>query len=308
MGNLLLSLLGLVLVLISFGGCDKQEPVVTNSDQNTAVVIDAPSPPVSAHDESLHILILPAVPTAKTSLYARVSGARERVRFNWAKNGKTIAGAETALLAAEFFAKGDIIEVEAFAGALRASVSVVINNSPPAITAVKFNYGSVVTVMPQGQDPDGDTIGYRYQWSINDEALFVETTNVLPGELFTKGDRVAVAITPYDQESDGATIKLKDVLIDNKPPVITSIPPSSFENSELSYKVRAEDPEGESLSYSLETAPDEMTIDSQTGMLHWSVGEDVTGSQLVKVKVEDASGRWVIQEFSLDLQDSNPGK
>jgi hypothetical protein len=50
-----------------------------------------------------------------------------------------------------------------------------------------------------------------------------------------------------------------------------------------------------------------MTIDSQTGALLWRIGEDVTGSQLVKIKVEDASGRWMVQEFSLAIQDT-PGE
>ncbi len=295
-------LLFFALAVISLCACDKYTPVVSNIDPPLPAVIPEPPPNVLTDEQPLHIVLLPVEPTASSALYARVSGAREPVRIRWLKNGQTIEGEENVFLAAEYLTRGDAIEVEVVSGVMRGSATVVISNSPPAISAVKLNCGSVVTVEPKGEDPDGDAISYRYQWLVNDTEVFSETTHVLPAQLFARGDRVTVAITPYDAETGGVTVRVKDVLIDNKPPVITSSPPTGFEDGQFDYTVTAEDPEGEPLSYSLETAPEEMMIDSQTGALLWRIGEDVTGSHLVKIKVEDASGRWIVQELSLDIQ------
>ena len=249
------------------------------------------------------MVLSPTNPTAKTALNARVSGAREPVRFQWMKNGQILDGEETSSLGADYLAKGDTVEVEAVSGSLSVSETIVIQNSPPSISAVQFNYGSVFTVDPKGEDRDGDAIGYRYQWLVNDEELPFESENILPGKFFSKGDRVTVAITPYDEESDGAAAKVKDVLIENKPPEITSTPPVESSGEEFVYAITAEDPEGEPLTYSLETAPDGMVVDPQSGEVRWSMRAEVAGSQQVRIKVEDASGRWSIQEFFLNTQE-----
>jgi hypothetical protein len=199
---------------------------------------------------------------------------------------------------------GDTIEVEVVSGGLLVTGSVVILNTPPRVAAVQFSYSSVITAHPKGEDLDGDNIGYRYQWLVNGIELSSVTGYTLSGALFTKDDRVSIAITPYDKDSDGETVRVKDVLIENKPPQIISSPPAQVEEGKFIYAIVAKNPESEPLSYFLETAPDGMTIDTTTGKVQWRPDAEVIGPQQVKIKVEDASGRWSAQEFVLDIQDT----
>jgi Putative Ig domain len=308
MGKLTLTRWVLILAVVLSWGCDKSEPVISNTEPPVSPVSAEPALMSIVPEGSLQMILLPTEPTTKTSLYVRVSGARESIRFVWLNNGEIIEGEEKSFLGGEHLTKGDTIEVEAVSGTLQASVSVIINNSPPTISAVQFNSGSVLTVQPKAEDIDGDAIGFRYQWMVNEEEILSETTDVFPSTHFSIGDRVAVFITPYDDEEDGTRVSVKDVLIENKPPVITSTPPPSFQGVEFAYIIVAEDPEGEPLTYSLETAPEGMTINAQTGELHWSVGAEVAGSFPVKIKVENGSGRWSGQEFSLAIQDKTDEK
>lgn len=289
------------LVVIAAWGCDRSTPVDSAVHEPTAVISSAPVQMEGTGTDDLHVVILPISPTVKTALYARVSGAREPVRLTWLKNGETIEGEIASSLGLEHLHKGDIIEVEAISGDLRGISSVEIDNSPPTLSSVNFNYGSVVTVEPCGEDPDGDTINYRYQWLVNEQEVLLESTNVLPEDFFAKGDRITVVITPYDDETDGVTARVQDVMIANKPPVISSTPPAFFEGGEFSYQVAATDPEGEGLIYSIDTAPEGMTIDHQTGGVFWRA-EAAPGPHLVKIKVSDTSGRWSVQQFTLELR------
>lgn len=291
----------LLFCALLFGGCDDSEESRTSAPQPMS-----PAPAESGHGgdaekNELHVVLLPNVPTVKTSLYARVSGAREPVRLAWLKNGETIEGEVLHSLGVEHLRKGDMIEVEATSGDLRGGASVVVGNSPPTINAVNFNYGSTVSVQPLGEDPDGDSITYNYQWLVNEQEILSESVNILPGTFFAQGDRVAVEITPSDDESEGAKVRLEDVLIANKPPVIRSTPPAFFEGGEFLYQVVADDPEKETLVYSLDTAPAGMKIDSQTGEVFWRSTGANPGPYLVKIKVADSSGRWSVQEFTLNL-------
>src|SRR3546814_13340846 len=71
----------------------------------------------------------------------------------------------------------------------------------------------------------------------------------------------------------------------NTAPAFTSQPPETAETgTELRYRVTAEDAEGQAIFYGLLTAPEGMEIDSETGLLPWTPGPDV--SALTPVAVE----------------------
>jgi len=294
-------------LMVFLWGCDKSGPVATNGEQPPAVTVEktSPVPEETSTEEPLQVEILPLEPTAESTLHARVSGTREPVIYRWLKNGQILEGEETASLAAKSFVKGDIIEADVISGTMSALATVVIRNSPPVISGVNYSYGSEFTVEPQGEDADGDSISYRYEWLVNGEEVPMQTGSDLPGEFFSQGDRVGVVVTPYDEESDGLAFRLEGVQIENKPPVITSTPPTETEGNDFTYQVVAEDPEGEGLTYSLEAAPLGMTIDPQAGKVHWAIDASAAGTQEIKIKVEDASGRWTVQEFTLKTHEKS---
>lgn len=87
----------------------------------------------------------------------------------------------------------------------------------------------------------------------------------------------------------------------NAPPFITSEPiTSATEGVPYSYDVDAEDPnDGDVLAYSLDVAPEGMTIDPATGLIEWTPGIEQVGDNPVGVRVEDQDGLFDSQGFTI---------
>jgi len=56
----------------------------------------------------------------------------------------------------------------------------------------------------------------------------------------------------------------------------------------------------------LETGPAGMTIDAQSGLLHWTPPANAFGVQRVRIMAKDARGAFVTQDFELSI--SAPAK
>src|SRR5262249_37436023 len=73
------------------------------------------------------------------------------------------------------------------------------------------------------------------------------------------------------------------------PPTITSKPPATVRlGSTYLYQVIATDPNGDKLTYSLTTKPDQMGIDPNTGLITWKPAATQLGPNAVAVRVDDA--------------------
>jgi fibro-slime domain-containing protein/RHS repeat-associated protein len=67
------------------------------------------------------------------------------------------------------------------------------------------------------------------------------------------------------------------------------------------YDVDALDPDNDPLTYSLLDGPEGMAIDPVTGLITWSPGPGVTGSETVTVRVEDGRGGIDDQTYTLNV-------
>ncbi|MES9863930.1 MAG: putative Ig domain-containing protein [Candidatus Thiodiazotropha sp. LLP2] len=87
----------------------------------------------------------------------------------------------------------------------------------------------------------------------------------------------------------------------NLPPSITSTPvTAATETQTYQYDVEASDPNpGDSLNYSLTTAPVGMAIDAITGMITWVPSETDIGTTQVSVRVQDQAGAEATQTYTL---------
>lgn len=79
------------------------------------------------------------------------------------------------------------------------------------------------------------------------------------------------------------------------------MPLESFKAVEYHYQARAEDPDDEEVIYELAEGPDDMTIDSATGLVVWPVPDDVAGEFLVRIEAHDSDGMSTYQEYTLSL-------
>ena len=76
------------------------------------------------------------------------------------------------------------------------------------------------------------------------------------------------------------------LLVSNRPPEITSMPVGNIEDGVFVYNVKAIDPDGDELKFSLDGSPAGMTIDSG-GRVEWKVPTDAKGPFTIKVVVSD---------------------
>ena len=89
----------------------------------------------------------------------------------------------------------------------------------------------------------------------------------------------------------------------NIAPAIDSTPLTSTKVEYLyTYEVNANDLEYDVLTYSLLTFPEEMTIDSSTGVITWTPKKEQIGGNEVTVKVED-KWRWDTQAFLITVSE-----
>jgi len=92
----------------------------------------------------------------------------------------------------------------------------------------------------------------------------------------------------------------------NQSPIITSTPITLAEVNELyTYEVEATDPDGDSLTYSLDVKPAGMTINSATGLIEWTPTAE--GDYDVVVKVSDGT-LDITQSFTIvAIEEEEPG-
>jgi hypothetical protein len=111
-------------------------------------------------------------------------------------------------------------------------------------------------------------------------------------------------LTPSDGETDGKPIILHREII-NLPPTITESLKHEFDGSIFTQRIKANDPDGDALVYSLKSAPPGMTINDSSGFIKWKVPDDFTGTQSFSVSVSDGHGGEVAQNFNLKIKPEN---
>ncbi|MHC4434860.1 MAG: Ig domain-containing protein, partial [Planctomycetota bacterium] len=176
-------------------------------------------------------------------------------------------------------------------------------NSTPAISQVKFvpevfHPGDNLGVEVIGTDADGDDVVFTIEWTVNDEGA---GNGNRCGVSLSRGDKVEVKITPFDGTDHGQSIKLKREIA-NIPPRIEADEVCYFDGNTFEYRVKASDPDGDRLTYSLQSAPAGMTIDPKTGLIKWTSPDDYTGLSLVSILVEDGHGGRSSYNLSLTIK------
>lgn len=262
------------------------------------------------------IWIEPENPTSFSNLKATVEVRGDpdaRLGYQWLKNDKPIPGAIRNTLAKKHFHRGDFISLQVWVvqpGSSKIPVTsdvVVIGNTPPAVEWVAIGPApptstAELKAVASGKDLDGDPISFTYEWIVNGEAVVGPEGPSLPSGYFRRGDEVQVAAIPFDGTDWGLPNTSIQVTIQNSPPMIVSKPPAQLEEgSTYHYEVKAEDRDGDTLSYSLQGKPPEgMVIDSQTGVVKWQVvipAEPVTYEY--EVVVVDPQGGKSVQKITL---------
>ena len=180
--------------------------------------------------------------------------------------------------------------------------AVEIKNAPPELTKIKimpevFKAGDTLYIDAAATDADGDEVTIQYEWTKNKEAAGQDRQIGVP---IKRGDKIDIKITPYDGKEYGRSVILHRE-IRNLPPMIIVDKNSRFEGNLFTYQVRASDADNDALAYSLKAAPQGMTVDKSTGLVHWDVPEGFKGKASFTVSASDGHGGEAVQNFTFEV-------
>ncbi len=253
----------------------------------------------------IRVTLHPARPSSSDCLRAVVQGRSGGAPYHWLVNGNPVPDHQESVLCSEHFKRDDQVMVQVGLDETAASDTLTIGNTPPRILEVSATSDQVlrhgpITVSAVADDLDGDLVEFRYQWLINGEEDHFSTEATLPAENYAQGDRIKVKIVPFDGIDEGTIYESAELTVNNAPPVITSRPPVNFEAWEYLYQVEASDPDGQELAYTLQEAPEGMTI-SDAGLISWDLAEVAAGTYRIEIAVEDADSATAHQKYTLNL-------
>jgi len=163
-----------------------------------------------------------------------------------------------------------------------------IGNTPPKTTSVKllpevFKPGETLNIAAEGADADGDPVSFVYEWTKNGAPAGSAKSLA---DSVQRGDKITVKITPFDGQEYGSPVEIERE-VRNMPPVIVGHKEFSFDGSVYTYQVKASDPDGDTLAYSLEAPANGMTMDPVSGLLTWIVPAEFKGKQSIIITVSD---------------------
>jgi large repetitive protein len=171
-------------------------------------------------------------------------------------------------------------------------------NNPPAITNPgnqSHVKGALVSLQIQASDPDGDSVNFSATGL--PAGLSISSNGLISGIISSSAlstNNVVVTVTDGTLSSSISFTWAVTGTTLNKPPVISSTPVTSVYKGRLyTYSVKASDPDGDTLTYSLTTKPSGMTINSTSGQISWTPSS--TGTYSVKVRVTDSNGAYTTQ-------------
>ena len=228
-------------------------------------------------------------------------------KMEWLVNGSPVSTQPPNQLKAAELKKGDKVEAWATlkSGETISSNIVQIKNSSPELRTAKimpdvFKRGDTLSIDATATDIDGDEVALSYEWSRNGEPA--GNSSRMEGQI-KRGDKIAVKITPFDGEAYGRPLILqRDVT--NMPPMILEDKRFNFDGKVWTYQVKASDPDGDSLAYSLKSGSAGMTINSSTGFIRWEVPPDFAGKAAASVSVSDGHGGEAVYTFNVTISEA----
>lgn len=302
--NLAAGLVGFALLI----GCNSR--VSDNGLGGSEAGIGNPS--LTVHEAHLSPDPITGSGPVSVSLSAQDFGRDGRTyRYRWYVNDALISGETSIQLPTGNLKRGDLVVAEVIPSDGRVSgvpyktPAVRVGNTPPTVVSVglpqQVMLGEPVRAEISVKDMDNDQVQTRFHWWKNRDMVAVTGEPVLEPAGFVRGDAIRVSVIPHDGIVEGKELFSPSIVIGNSLPQFTSKPPAAIQNGSYQYVVSAVDPDGDPISFELEDALSEMTIDSETGQLSWPVPAGMAGSHRVKIIAKDDQGGRVSQEFELML-------
>ncbi len=285
-------------ILILIVSCSSEKPAGVGGQRPSEVGKSSSGAPYSLE-------IIPVDAARNSTLFLTSKGFNlSDAKVEWLVNESPVIGSPSEQFKLSDTKKGDKVQVKAIMQEKEIFSNIIqVKNAPPEISKIKFipevfKPGDVLAVDVTGRDIDGDKVTFIYEWTKNKEPAGSDKQIGAP---IKRGDKISVKITPFDGEVYGKPITLERE-IKNVSPIINEHTNFKFDGKTYTYQVNATDPDEDTLTYSLKSAPSGMTIDPKTGAIQWNVPPDVKGKTIFTVSVADGNGGEATQSLTFEIK------
>jgi hypothetical protein len=220
-----------------------------------------------------------------------------------------------------------LIDYQAAAGSpYSVTVTVTDDGNPPLSSHVQFSWtvdntnrppevidpgdqssaeGETISLPIQASDPDGD--GLSFSATGLPVGLDIDSlSGIISGTLsYTASisSPHAITITVSDDYSPSASSGISftwSITDTNRPPIVTNLADQENVEAELvNLQIQADDPDGDTLSYTASGLPDGLAIDPDTGLIHGRLSSQSAGYHSVQVVISDGDvSQDVMIEFT----------
>jgi hypothetical protein len=92
----------------------------------------------------------------------------------------------------------------------------------------------------------------------------------------------------------------------NEIPILTGQADTTALEDELySYTIQASDPNGDTLSYTLVTGPDSMSVNATSGLVQWTPAQSNVGSHSISIRIDDGKNGTNLHNYTLVVSNTN---
>ena len=156
-----------------------------------------------------------------------------------------------------------------------------------------------VQVRASAEDLDQDNLDTDYLWVINGQERPDLSTSLLGADHYDKGDKLQVRVTVSDGETEVEQLS-PEITVVNSPPEFVGDPRATGQLDGMT--LRAEDPDGDELRFSISGAPAGMTIDEQRGRIEYKgTEEEEGGTYEISITVDDRDGGTAQWSFEVEV-------
>ncbi|WP_395789156.1 putative Ig domain-containing protein [Aquimonas sp.] len=182
----------------------------------------------------------------------------------------------------------------------------VFDSAPQGIAYV----GELWTYAVQVSDPDGDAVQLRLNAAPSslqfDPALRALRYTPAAADIGTQFIELEASDGRGGSSVQRIQLPVVQVLPGNRPPNLSGSPAATARvGATYAYQPAATDPDGDSLQFSLTTAPAGARINASSGAMNWTPRAEQLGPQAFVLRVDDGRGGWASQNFSVTVQPSN---
>jgi MYXO-CTERM domain-containing protein len=186
----------------------------------------------------------------------------------------------------------------------------------PTGTSKTVNEGGTLTFQAKAADPDGNgiasfTVTGLPSFCSKSPATSTSTYTISCKPGYTHGTKVYnVTFTAVDKDGKPKTTKVAVVITVrdvNRPPSITSKPATTaIEDKKYTYSAKANDPDGDKLTWSVTAKPSSASFNTSTGVLTWTPKDADAGKTFsFGVKVCDSKGACATQTWKVKVTNVN---